>query len=219
MANSNQPFQSHADRQREDDLNRITARYVEEFQAGKAPRVADYIQRHPQYADELMEFVLYFHAIAAGLPEPDALPAQQFTPAANAARTRLREQTSSGSAAPLSSLFRQALAVGYPPPQLAQAIGLSWDIVAKLEARAIAAASIPRTLTQRLADTLKVAPTAISAYLQGTTPTQSGAFFYADQPPEQQQETFLAAVQSTPELSQEQKRAWADIVGQELPES
>jgi hypothetical protein len=219
MANSNQPSQSNARNQREDELDRITARYVEEFQAGKAPRVADYIQRYPQYADELMEFVLYFHAIAADLPEPDALPAPQFTPAASAARARLREQGGSESVEPVSGLFSQGLAAGYPPPQLAKTIGLSWDVLAKLEARAITATSIPGTLIQRLADTLKVAPAAISAYLQESAQAQSGAFFYADTPPEQQQETFLIAIQSSSQLTQEQKREWTDIVEQELPGS
>jgi hypothetical protein len=219
MANSNQPSQSNARRQQENEFDRITARYVEEFQAGKAPRVADYIRRYPQYADELMDFVLYFHAIAADLPEPDALPAPEFTPAASAARARLHGQSPSESAAPVSGLFSQGLAAGYPPPQLAEAIGLSWDVLAKLEARAIAASSIPGTLIQRLAETLKVAPAAISAYLQTSAQAQSGAFFYADQPPEQQQEIFLVAIQSSPQLTQEQKREWTDIIGQELPGS
>jgi hypothetical protein len=70
-----------------------------------------------------------------------------------------------------------------------------------------------------LADTLKVAPAAISAYLQESAQAQSGAFFYADTPPEQQQETFLIAIQSSSQLTQEQKREWTDIVEQELPGS
>lgn len=85
------------------------------------------------------------------------------------------------------------------------------DLLAKLEAHAIAATTIPRTLIGRLADTLKVAPDVIAAYLAAAGPAQAGAFYYADQPPTRQQESFLDAVQAST-LSPERKREWADVM-------
>src|SRR5437667_5271174 len=47
---------------------RITARYVAELQAGRQPRLGDYLARYPQYAEAISEFVAYYHAIEADLP-------------------------------------------------------------------------------------------------------------------------------------------------------
>ncbi|MGZ3637911.1 MAG: hypothetical protein ACXVCX_08755, partial [Ktedonobacterales bacterium] len=85
------------------------------------------------------------------------------------------------------------------------------DVLAKLEARVIAVATIPPTLVNRLATTLQVMPEVIATYLGATHPGQVGAFYYADQQPTQQQESFLDAVQASM-LSPERKQEWAAIV-------
>lgn len=54
----------------------------------------------------------------------------------------------------IESLVRAGLAVGYGPTELAEAVGLNWDILAKLEDRAILPATIPPALITRLAVTL-----------------------------------------------------------------
>jgi transcriptional regulator with XRE-family HTH domain len=113
-------------------------------------------------------------------------------------------------AAPLDGLAKQGMRAGYSPRALAEAVGLTMNLLGKLEARAIAAASIPPTLVRRLAATLTVAPESVASYL-GLSPTpQVGAFYYADQPPTQQQEAFLDAVQGSA-LSPEHKREWVEI--------
>jgi hypothetical protein len=101
--------------------------------------------------------------------------------------------------------------LGYSPRRLAEAVGLTTDLLGKLEARVIAVATIPPTLVGRLANMLQVAPEAVAAYLGAANPGQSGAFYYADQPPTQQQEYFLEAIQAS-ELSPPLKREWAEIV-------
>lgn len=211
MANSNHQ-DAQARRQRDYELQRILARYQHEYQVGKSPRLEEYIQHYPQFEAELIDFALYFHTIAADLPEPGTTPAPALSPAAEKALAQISAQL----APPLPGLFKQGFAMGYAPPELAEALGISWDILAKLEARAISVTSIPRTLIQRMADTLSVLPEAISTYLRGATAAQAGAFYYADQPPIQHQETFLEAIQASPELSPEQKGEWAKIVEQEV---
>lgn len=210
MANSNHQDEQ-ARRQRQYELQRILARYQYEYQVGKSPRIEEYIQHYPQFEAELIDFALYFHTIVADLPEPGTTPAAALSPAAEKAFAQISAQL----APPFPGLFQQGLVAGYAPPELAEALGISWDVLAKLEAHAIGVTSIPRTLIQRMAGRLSVLPETISAYLSGATAAQAGAFYYADQPPTQQQETFLEAIQASPELSPQQKGEWAKIVEQE----
>jgi hypothetical protein len=49
-------------REREDALLRITAQYTHEARAGQHPKLGDYLARYPHYADEIADFVAYFHA-------------------------------------------------------------------------------------------------------------------------------------------------------------
>jgi hypothetical protein len=236
MANSNQQ-DAQARRQQQYELQRILARYQHEYHTGKSPRIEAYVQQYPQFAAELIDFAFYFHTIASDLPEPGATPAATLSPAAEKAFIQIKAaepeteatpaagesaaaeapaQISTQPAPTISGLFQQGLDAGYAPPELAESLGISWDVLAKLEAHAISVTSIPHTLIQRMAGTLSVLPETISAYLSGATAAQAGAFYYADQPPTQQQETFLEAIQASPELSPQQKGEWAKIVEQEV---
>jgi hypothetical protein len=210
--------EARARRQRQYEIDRITARYEEDYRTGKSPRLEDYLQRYPDFARELKEFALYFHSIAVDLPEPDAIPAAELSPAAEHVLAQITspppdqvgEQV-------LTSLVKSGLAAGYPPPKLAEGLGISRDVLAKLEAHAIAASSLPRSFIQRVAQTLRVAPETVLAYFRGASPAQAGAFFYADNAPRQEQESFLEAIQASPRLTADQKREWAEIVARDVP--
>ncbi|HEY7848651.1 MAG TPA: hypothetical protein VIC27_01240 [Ktedonobacterales bacterium] len=224
MASQNEERRASARRQRERqyEIDRLTAQYADEYRAGRVPRIEDYVQRHPDFIAELLEFAVYFHTIGAETEAPgDA--ASQLSTAAQQALTQIRQRRAATSAAPadvasapvsaaapLDGLAKQGMRAGYSPRALAEAVGLTTNLLGKLEARAIAAASIPPTLVRRLAATLTVAPESVASYL-GLSPTpQVGAFYYADQPPTQQQEAFLDAVQGSA-LSPERKREWVEI--------
>ena len=203
-------------RERRYEIDRITFQYAEQYRQGKRPRIEDYIQRYPQYASDLLDYALYFHTIGFEA-EPFEEPAElKLSPAGEKALARIRARRAASAAAPaatpVQSLFQQGMAVNMLPPQLAAAVGLTAPLLARLEARKIAVASIPRTLIQRLASVLQTVPEAIIAYLSAG---QAGAFYYADQPPAEAQETFLAAVQGSG-LSPEQKSEWTEIVKAEI---
>ncbi len=191
-------------RERQYEIDSITAQYADEFRSGRAPRMEAYLQRYPQYESELLKFAVYFHTIGFDADEPDASPAPALSAAAQRALMRIRPPVIDG-------LVKQGVKAGYPARKLAEAVGLTIDLLGKLEARVIAVATIPPTLVKRLADTLQVVPEAVSAYLGAAQPGQAGAFYYADQPPSQQQESFLDAVQASA-LSPERKQEWAAIV-------
>ncbi len=50
-------------------VQRITAQYVAEVHAGHKPKVSTYIARYPQYANEIADFIAYFHAFEENMPE------------------------------------------------------------------------------------------------------------------------------------------------------
>lgn len=214
MAKPDQDQQASERRQRQFALDAIIARYQDEYRSGKSPRLEEYVRRYPHFAAELTEFGLYFHAIAADLPPPESVSEAGLSPAAQAALARLASREP-----PLEGLVQRGLAIGYTPPKLAEAIGISRDVLAKLEAHAIQAMSIPQTFIQRAANTLRVAPAAVNAYLQGTSSAQTSAFFYSEKAPKQEQESFLEAIQASPRLTEAQKREWAEIVARDLPDT
>jgi hypothetical protein len=198
-------------RERQYEIDQITAQYADDYRGGRAPRMEEYVQRYPHYARELLEFAVYFHTVGFDAAEPDEVPAAGLSPAAHRALAQIRMRRASASSQPLEGLVKRGATIGYSPRKLADAVGLTTDLLAKLEARVIAGATIPLTLVRRFADALKVAPDVVAAYLGAARPSQGGAFYYSDQPPTQQQEPFLDAVQ-TSALSTEQKHKWADIV-------
>ncbi len=217
---TNDPRRQGASPQYDEELLRITAEYAAAARAGEAPRISDYVRRYPQYARELIAYALTFSAVAADQPGSDERPAAALSPAAQRALAFVREQRAdyvaaaspaSAPAEPIDSLLKRGLGVGYPPPRLFSELGISADLGAKLEARMIAAASIPRTLVERLARALQTSAEAIQAYLASTRPQAQGAQLYlAERPPEYSQQSFLDAVaQST--LSEDEKRAWGEI--------
>lgn len=200
-------------RERQYDIDRITARYVAEWRAGRTPKIEAYVQRYPAYERELLEFAVTYHTIGHDAPEPDAVAATELSPAAQRALARIRGQHAVPVApVAIEGLVKQGVAAGYSPPRLAAAVGLTTDLLAKLEARAIAVATIPRLLIERLSQTLGVAPDAITSFLGASPAAQAGgAFYYADQAPEQRQESFLEAVQSSA-LAPAARRAWEEAV-------
>jgi hypothetical protein len=72
------------DREQEEAVQRITARYVAELRAGHHPRLSDYLARYPQFAGAITDFVTYYHAIEANIPEEKGVisPLSQATRAA-----------------------------------------------------------------------------------------------------------------------------------------
>jgi hypothetical protein len=195
---------SQQDWQHQNAIDRITAQYVDEFRTGRSPRIEEYVKTYPEYTRDLLEFAVYFHTVGFDAAEPDEVPAAVLSPGADKALTRIRGLHIEG-------LVKQGTTVGYSPLGLAEAVGITTDLLGKLEARVITVATIPPTLVGRLAEALKVAPDAVASYLGAARPGQAGVFYYADQPPTQQQEAFLDAIQASA-LSPELKLDWDEIV-------
>ena len=213
------------DREQEEAVLRITAQYVDEVRAGQRPRISDYLARYPQYAGEIADFVAYYHAVEVDLPGETSITTPlegEFRIAIDSARNRVL-QTEAQPARKLSTLLvtldkqRQTL------DQLADKIGLSVDIVAKLEQRKIAAASIPKEMYKRLAEVLQQPVRVIeeyfsllrepSSYGQQVAETQTG--YQVNESPSSPAQSFREALEESVQLSKEQKLVWYDILNHE----
>lgn len=205
--------------ERQYEIDRITAQFVDDYRSGLAPRIETYLQRYPEYASELLEFAVYFHTIGFDAEASEVSPASELSPAAQRAMQIIQSRSAPATATPtaqsIEGLVKQGTKAGYSARKLAGAVGLTTEVLGKLEARVIAVATIPPTLVARLASTLQVMPEAVAAYLGATSPGQAGAFYYADQPPAQQQESFLDAVHAST-LSPELKQEWTTIVKNDM---
>jgi len=214
------------DREQEEAVQRITARYVAELRAGRHPRLSDYLYRYPQYADAITNFVSYYHAMEADIPEGlDSIsPLSQATRAAlDEAWKRLLHSEIVASNV-ITSLQKAANNVGKSFSQLTVEIGLSMDVLSKLERHIIDAATIPYEVCHRLASALQQPLTAVERYLGLATPerlaqgiAEAPASYRVDEQPgtDIQTQSFQEAVEQSTRLSNEQKVAWRNILVQE----
>ncbi len=61
----------------EEELFQITARYLEQVQAGEEPSLEDLLMRYPAHRVELLDFLAYYHLIEHGLPSPGSIPEEE----------------------------------------------------------------------------------------------------------------------------------------------
>jgi hypothetical protein len=151
-----------------DAIFRITARYVAAVQAGEEPILSEYIARYPQYADEIADFVAYYHSFEATVP----LASTAHTLLAPFPQVDLPRPEEHMHFEPLSVATMTTLLATeqrhFTLSELARKLDLSVDIVALLEQRAIDPATLPFELYRRIALVLHQPISAIQAYLART---------------------------------------------------
>ena len=211
------------DREQEEAVQRITARYVAELHAGHHPRLSDYLSRYPQFAGAITDFVTYFHAIEIHVPEESGIisPFSQADRAAvdEAWKRVLRPERVTNTVNP--SLQEAANSAGKSFSQLAVEIGLSLDILEKLEHHIVDAATVPNELLHRLARVLQRPLAVVEMCLGLAWPGQwaqgvaeAPAPYHVDERPITtiQTQSFWEAVEQSTQLSNEQKDAWRGIL-------
>ena len=211
------------DREEEEMIQRLTARYVSEFRAGQHPRLSEYLSRYPHYANMIADFVTYYHAIEVDIPQDIEIipPLSQISRAAleeawkNVLHADFEEFNT------LDSLQMAANNVHKSFFQLALETGLSQDILKKLDLHSIDAATIPQELCHRLAKALHRPLAAIEMYL-GLVKHQQATQGVAESPPVYHIEdqpaldlhvcSFQEAVEQSKDMSDEQKDVWHSIL-------
>ncbi|QBD82303.1 hypothetical protein EPA93_42525 [Ktedonosporobacter rubrisoli] len=220
--------------EKQDAVLHITARYVEEFQAGQRPSLSEYLQRYPQYAEDIADFVAYYHMAEAAMPEVEAgqQPGAESNTALSASLERiygklLRAADADG---PISLLLAQAHIAEPSWSWLAQKLDLSVDIIALLEQRLIDPETVPVELFKRTGQLLRLPLAVIFAcfdlpepeyedrvgtYAKRHGPGQLGrkrtlkvAEAAEDYTPGERMRPFRQAVKDSQLLTTEQKAFW-----------
>jgi ribosome-binding protein aMBF1 (putative translation factor) len=229
------------DRQQEEDVLRITEQYVAEVQAGQQPRLSDYLVRYPHYADAITDFVTYYHAVEADLPQEAVseacgahfnsfAPAGELPQVSETSRAALErawkriEQHETVSTNLDTTLLSIANKQGLSVSQLADEIGLSSDIVEKLVGTRllIDPATIPQEVLRRLTHVLHTPLSALQASMrrssQGVDQLQiaeAHASYDAGQQQASHIQSFREAIEQSLQLTSEQKATWSDILAHE----
>jgi hypothetical protein len=213
------------DREEEEIIQRVTARYVSEFRAGQHPRLSEYLSRYPQYANMIADFVTYYHAIEVDIPrETEIIPSLSQTSRAaleEAWKNVLHADFEEYNA--LHSLQMAANNVHKSFLQLASEIGLSQDILLKLDLHSIDAATIPQELCHRLAKALQRPMATIEMYLglveykqatQGVVVAENPPVYHIEDQPDLDLHvcSFQEAFQQSNNMSDEQKGVWHTIL-------
>ena len=203
------------DREQEEAVQRITARYVAELRAGHHPRLSDYLSRYPHYADAITDFVTYYHATEKNIPEEaESMPPLSET--SRAVLNRLWNQAlPSINNSLMTTVQMAANKQGKFVAQLALEIGLSIEILDKLDRHIIDAATIPKELCKRLANALQQSLSVIEIYLGLATSKPLIAETPLSYHVEGHSESFREAIEQSTQLSNEQKDTWRLILTRE----
>jgi len=221
-------------REEEEAVLRITSRYVAELRAGRQPRLSDYLLRYPQYADAITDFVTYYHAVEVDVPVgvpvsgeeifyDFALPplSENSHAAMDRAWSRLSHSTQMHDH-PYMTLREAASSQHKSLRQLAGEVGLSVDIVERLERRMIDVATIPQEFLKRLSQALKQPVDVILGYAGFSTDkrmvsrvAEASTNYGVEEQTGLQVQDFREAIEGSMELSNEQKDAWRQILNEE----
>ena len=187
------------------DINVLIAEY-EEAASGKADLVA-LTARHPEAAEELVEFAVFNRTLEEGYEfAPEELAGEsRFLARAEAVRQRMMAQ----SGAPMASITAAAREAGLSLQQVAERLKLGLVLLTKLDRRLIDPASVPKLLCSRLAETLNRSADSVAQYLRLPPAVSAQASYKADQAPQAAQQDFLAALNSCPGMSEEDRAEWA----------
>jgi transcriptional regulator with XRE-family HTH domain len=159
------------------------------------------LRRYPQHAAALIDLALA-RAGEDAAPAPDA--AQVAATAAIA-----RRALAAVAAAPALGLAERANRAGLSLRQLASRVGLSSDILFKIDRRVVRPETVPAALVRDLAAALDCTATALRAGLTGG-PVTAGALYHAKQAPQVGQQTFAEAVAASVALAPAARQRWLE---------
>jgi transcriptional regulator with XRE-family HTH domain len=157
---------------RSSGLQLAKIRFIEDWEAGLRPTIQQYVVRHPEFAEELAEFILEFVATenaVAGVPEPEQPTELSERALKRAAVSRGHTQRSASRPAP-TTLLEAAKVSGVPLLNLVEMLNLSNQAVVRILRGEVL--DPPRYLVRRLAQALNRAEEEIAALVSLPVPRQ-----------------------------------------------
>ena len=205
----------NARQQNEKDI--LFADWSEDRQSATPQSLRSWLNRYPQYADDLIGWAADAPALECALENaaPDlAGEAHTLTIGRNVLaemRTRYFAALETAPSAVIEDLIQAAKAQGLTPKTLATQIGVGLPLIAKLQQRLIRVSTLPEVLVNRLATALDTGAEQVRAYLARPTTLAAGASYKSDGVPQAAQaEDFDAAVRACTDMNAEQKQFWLE---------
>jgi hypothetical protein len=179
---------------------------------GNTAELEGWIQRYPEFEQELTDFVLA-RSLADSLPAaPDALrlPETELATHTQAIlQSTLATISQEQQAVPIQSLLAEARSHGVERSQLARQLGLGTAVLLKLDRRLIRFATIPRELLRELAAVVQRDIASVAAYLQQPPTLSAQAAYRAEQAPRvADAEDFADALRADPTMTEAQRTRW-----------
>jgi hypothetical protein len=190
--------QQHRDPQAADTLRHVQFAFLDALDRGERPDT--WLQRYPQYAAALVDLA-QARDLEAALPPPSA--------AAVAAVAAIARHTLGATTGPALSLSERARQAGLSIRDLAARVGLTSDILFKIDRRVVRPETVPGALVRDLATALDCTATALRAGLTGG-PVTVGALYHAKQAPQVGQQTFAEAVAASVALPPADQQRWLE---------
>ncbi len=181
-----------------EDNRAIHIAFLAALAAGEAPDT--WFRRYPQHAPALIDLAQAY-GVEAAQPAPRA--------ADIAAVAAIGRRTLAQATAPTAlGLAARATRVGLTLRDLAGRVGLSSDILLKVDRCVIQPDTVPTRLVEQLAHLLGCTAEALRLSIAGTAPRTAGAMYHAAQAPQVGQQTFSEAVRSSRMISAEDRKRW-----------
>ena len=178
----------------------------------------EWIQRYPEYEQEIIEFAANWSLMKSMPPTPDAeeldkdtLVLRGMSVVQNLLHTKFSEDDSE-SVVPFASLIEEGQACGLDPNQFAREAGLGILLLRKLDRRLIRYTSIPQGVIEGLATALHSKAAFVAAYLQQGPTFAAEAEHRSEQTPAlTEQEDFFDAVHADSTIAPEHAARWLEL--------
>lgn len=202
----------------EEEIMRIIAQFVAEQEAGRRPRLEEYVRRYPQYVDEIADFVTYYYAVEAGLPT-DTTSVPSLTAGSRAALDLAWGRVNTPLPGESVTLAGLAARQRYSLARLATVLDLSVDIVERLAGGQIDPNTIPREvllrLTRVLSQSIGMVRQALGLFDVPSTPMLAEERASYALSPQSSLPSFREAIAASSQLSLTQKKNWQALLERE----
>lgn len=196
-----------------DELDALYARWQDDRRSAQPTALREWLAGYSTCREELIRWTA-----DAPLYEPadeTAVSTEEEAQVLKIGRDILARKLAAYNASPdrptVRDLYALAKERGLKTRDLAVALGIAPEIVAKLQSRLIRCATIPASFLELLASTLSAPVEQIRAYLEQPPALAQGALYKSDAAPQAgDAEEFTAAIRSCRAMTEPQKQRWLE---------
>lgn len=192
-------------------LDGIIDEYAASSPGPSREMLAEWVQRYPQYKEELTDFTVNW-TVASPIAPPSVEETEETREAATRHMGIVRaildgQAVPAGEVAPIRGLVAEARTRGLSRKELASALDLSIALVDKLDRRLVSYRTIPAAIVDSISRLLGAGAEQVALYLQGPPLLPQSASYRAEQAPSvPEAQSFAEAVSSDRTISPERKR-------------